>query len=189
MIHSKTSGLPSPADKKTLKTQKTLERGGICHYHLLTPAAVYYCIIVQCTVLCTVHDNAGIHVNKPQLPSISHLAHWYRISPRRHIDWLELVPQSLRYLRCPVISVGARARKFLWTSTFTSSIPRSATSYNLPGTRRNFAASVVLQAKVKVHTAHFENISTSPQPAVFTSSESRSLLRRLDIFRGGLWSY
>ena len=45
-------------------------------------------------------------------------------------------------------------------------------------------------AKVTVHnTAHFENILSSTQSAVFTSSESRSLLRRLDICRGGLWSY
>ena len=54
IMDSKASGLPSPADTKTPKTSKTLktlERGGICHNHLLAPAAVYYCIYVQCTVV------------------------------------------------------------------------------------------------------------------------------------------
>jgi len=57
IIDSKASGLSSPAGtrtSKTSKTSKTLERGGICHHHLFTPAIVLlFIIIIMYCDLCT----------------------------------------------------------------------------------------------------------------------------------------
>ena len=56
-------------------------------------------------------------------------------------------------------------------------------STHLPGTRRLYCRISGPPARGQcTHTAHFETTPSSAQSAVFTSSESQSLLRRLEIF-------